>query len=58
VAANVQAVGVPDALTGPVARGDLATIRAHRRELGRLDRRALRAYDAIAPVVVKSSLDR
>lgn len=56
VAANVESVGLPGALTGPVARGDLKTIGRHRRALAKLDRSALRAYDAIAPVVVRTSL--
>jgi predicted short-subunit dehydrogenase-like oxidoreductase (DUF2520 family) len=52
VAVNVERVGVPDALTGPVARGDAATVAAHRRALGR-DRDALAAYDAIAPTILR-----
>jgi predicted short-subunit dehydrogenase-like oxidoreductase (DUF2520 family) len=29
VAANLQALGLPDALTGPIARGDVATVESH-----------------------------
>jgi predicted short-subunit dehydrogenase-like oxidoreductase (DUF2520 family) len=52
VADNVDRVGVPSALTGPIRRGDPDTVRAHRAALRRLDRSALRAYDAIAPVIL------
>lgn len=31
--ANLESVGLPDALTGPIARGDLGTIRRHLRAL-------------------------
>jgi predicted short-subunit dehydrogenase-like oxidoreductase (DUF2520 family) len=42
---DVSMLGPPAALTGPAARGDLATIDAHR---ARLDGGDLRAYDALA----------
>jgi predicted short-subunit dehydrogenase-like oxidoreductase (DUF2520 family) len=50
---NVQGLGVPEALTGPIARGDSATVAAHRRALRRLGRDALGAYDALLPVIVR-----
>lgn len=50
---NVECLGVPEALTGPIARGDVATVSAHRRALRRLGRDALGAYDALLPVVVR-----
>lgn len=54
VAENVAEVGVPDALTGPVRRGDEGTVRAHRHALAS-DAAALGAYDAIAPVVLQTA---
>lgn len=53
VADNVERIGVPDALTGPVRRGDADTVRAHRQALRRLDGAVLRAYDAVAPVILE-----
>jgi predicted short-subunit dehydrogenase-like oxidoreductase (DUF2520 family) len=50
VADNVASVGVPDALSGPIARGDAATIRAHRAALKSSERRD---YDAVAPIVLR-----
>ena len=50
VAHNVETLGVPRALTGPVMRGDRETVTRHRRALGRgTDPR--RAYDALVPVI-------
>jgi predicted short-subunit dehydrogenase-like oxidoreductase (DUF2520 family) len=49
---NVQSLGVPAALTGPIARGEPRTVARHRRALARLGRGALGAYDAVLPVVV------
>ena len=53
VGENVQRLGVPDALTGPVARGEADVIDAHRAAVGRRSKGALAAYDAILPVVVR-----
>lgn len=53
---NVQNVGVPDALTGPVARGDSSTVDRHRRALRRVSRDALSAYDALLPVILESAV--
>lgn len=50
---NVQTLGVPDALTGPVARGEPTTIRKHRNALRRASRAGLEAYDAVVPVIVR-----
>ena len=52
VADNVEHIGVPESLTGPIRRGDAATVRAHRGALRAIDRPALAAYDAIAPVIL------
>jgi predicted short-subunit dehydrogenase-like oxidoreductase (DUF2520 family) len=53
VGENVQRIGVPDALTGPIARGEPDTVRAHRAALRRVSRSGLSAYDAIVPVIVR-----
>lgn len=52
VGENVQELGVPAALTGPIARGDAETVAAHRLAMRRLGRDALFAYDALVPVIV------
>ncbi len=53
VGQNVQRLGVPDALTGPIARGEPGAIAAHRSALRKRARGALRAYDAVVPVIVE-----
>ncbi len=50
VAHNVETIGVPAALTGPVMRGDQATVTRHRRALGR-GTNPRKAYDALVPVI-------
>jgi len=50
---NVERLGVPEALTGPIARGEAETVAAHRRALRDVDEGALSAYDAVLPVVVR-----
>lgn len=55
VAENVERVGVPQALTGPIARGDAATVRAHREALAEAEPRAARAYDQVGPVIVDTA---
>ncbi|MEO0326621.1 MAG: DUF2520 domain-containing protein [Myxococcota bacterium] len=50
VAANVESLGLPGALTGPVARGDADTVQAHRRALGR---GARATYDAVGEAILK-----
>jgi predicted short-subunit dehydrogenase-like oxidoreductase (DUF2520 family) len=52
VADNVAELGVPGALTGPIARGEPETIARHRGALRRRSKRALSAYDAVLPVIV------
>jgi predicted short-subunit dehydrogenase-like oxidoreductase (DUF2520 family) len=54
---NVMELGLPGALTGPVARGDADTVRAHRRELARVDRRSSAVYDAVAPAVLEAAVE-
>lgn len=51
VATNVEHVGVPAALSGPVRRGDVATVAAHRAALRPMGAVA-RAYDAILPLLI------
>jgi len=57
VAHNIEAVGLPAALTGPVARGEASTVSEHRAALARVDRQALRAYDAIVPILLVCAQD-
>jgi predicted short-subunit dehydrogenase-like oxidoreductase (DUF2520 family) len=61
IAANLAQLDAPEALTGPVARGDAAAVAAHRASLGALAPEALSVYDAIAPAVldiaVRAGLD-
>lgn len=53
VADNVEHIGVPAALTGPIMRGDADTVERHREALRGVDRRALDAYDRVAPIVLR-----
>lgn len=46
--ANLEAVGLPDALTGPIARGDTGTIRRHLRALEALPGDLGRLYRILA----------
>ncbi len=55
VAQNVKHVGVPEALTGPIRRGDDSTVEAHRRAL-EAHPRTLSAYDAVSRVILESAL--
>lgn len=50
---NVQRLGVPEALTGPIARGEATTVAAHRNALRHVGGDALRAYDSVLPVIVR-----
>lgn len=52
VGENVERVGVPGALTGPVFRGDDGTVHRHRAALESADPEARAAYDAIAPAIL------
>jgi predicted short-subunit dehydrogenase-like oxidoreductase (DUF2520 family) len=52
VGENVQHVGVPSALTGPIARGEAGAVANHRSALRRISRDALTAYDAVVPIIV------
>ena len=52
VGENVQNLGVPGALTGPIARGEADAVANHRAALRRLSPDALSAYDALVPIIV------
>jgi len=52
---NVRSVGVPEALTGPIARGDGPTVRAHRNAL---TGEARETYEAVAPAILRCSIAR
>jgi len=52
VAHNVGAVGVPAALSGPVARGDAEAVALHLHALGALEPAATESYLALLPVVL------
>jgi len=56
VGENVAVVGVPRALSGPVIRGDAATVHAHREALSAVDPEARRAYDAVAPAILECAI--
>lgn len=53
VGENVERVGVPNALSGPVIRGDARTVRVHREALAAIDPEARAAYDAVAPAILE-----
>lgn len=53
VGENVQSLGVPGALTGPIVRGEAEAVATHRTALRRVSRDALSAYDALVPVIVR-----
>lgn len=46
--ANLEAVGLPDALTGPIARGDLGTVKRHLRALETMPGDFARLYRIMA----------
>jgi predicted short-subunit dehydrogenase-like oxidoreductase (DUF2520 family) len=52
---NVVAQGPGAALTGPIVRGDAATVRAHREAMGADDRRL---YDALARATLALAMER
>jgi len=50
-------VGLPGALTGPVARGDAATLRAHRRALREVDPALDASYAALGRLALRVALE-
>ncbi|MEM7434152.1 MAG: DUF2520 domain-containing protein [Myxococcota bacterium] len=55
VGSNVRTVGVPQALTGPVARGDVDTVERHRKGLRRAPKGPRSVYDAILPAIISTA---
>jgi len=49
---NIESLGIEAALTGPVARGDAATVAGHARVLARLDPRVAEAYASLSDVAL------
>jgi len=45
---NLEAVGLPDALTGPIARGDVGTVRRHLEALAESEPQILTVYEQLA----------
>lgn len=54
--ANLDAVGLPDALTGPIARGDLGTVRNHIHALRLLPGNTVRPYRILSCLTVQVAL--
>ncbi len=52
VAHNVEHLGMPRALTGPVARGDVDAVQAHRQALSKKDRRG---YDRAGALILAAA---
>ncbi len=53
VGQNVSRLGTPDALTGPIVRGDVATVQMHRRALGKLSKTILKTYEGTGAVILE-----
>ena len=49
---NIGSVGVPDALTGPIARGDIATVARHLQALDAIDKKTGDTYRALGVYTV------
>ena len=49
---NIGSVGVPNALTGPIARGDVATVTGHLRALDTVDKKTRDVYRALGVYTV------
>ncbi len=58
---NLQAKGIPDALTGPLVRGDAGTVEAHLDALGKIDQALVDLYVQLArhtlPLVTARGVD-
>lgn len=57
IASNLERVGIPQALTGPIARGDADTVRSHVHALGALDPRFAESYAALGPLILACAKD-
>lgn len=55
---NLRRVGYPRALTGPVARGDAGTVKAHLRALREGFPDLLRAYRALGRLAVRTAVEK
>lgn len=53
---NVETLGIPDALTGPIARGDVGTVVHHLRTLRALAPQVVRVYKELALRTVQTAL--
>lgn len=53
---NIEAVGLPDALTGPIARGDLGTVKRHLRALELMPGDMARLYRNLARKTIEVAL--
>ena len=49
---NIGSAGVPNALTGPIARGDVATVTGHLRALDTVDKKTRDVYRALGVYTV------
>jgi len=57
IASNLERVGIPQALTGPIARGDADTVRSHVQALGALGPRFADSYLALGPLILACAKD-
>ncbi|GIW08256.1 MAG: hypothetical protein KatS3mg060_3061 [Dehalococcoidia bacterium] len=57
-AANLAEIGLPDALTGPIARGDVATVDRHLTTLGALRPQLIPLYRALGMAALKLAVER
>ena len=55
---NLEAVGLPDALTGPIARGDVGTIKRHLAALGDVGPELLSMYKQLAQQAIPIALSK
>ncbi len=56
--ANLEAVGLPQALTGPISRGDLGTVRSHLQSLKGIPGNAVRLYRELGRRTVQVALGK
>ena len=55
---NIETTGLPDSLTGPIARGDIDTVRKHIEVLGRSNQSLLSIYKEMGLKTIPIALDR
>lgn len=56
--ANIEEVGLPDALTGPISRGDVGTVKRHMRALEQMPGDMARLYRHLARKTVEIALQK